>query len=593
MVEKAETKEPTTAPEVPFADQHVEEHDDTEGTGELKAETKEPVEDKPEPTPEPVKKDDHITLQSPTTLKAKIKRFIKAWWNNPKARWGTIAGLAVVLLVIGIIPTSRYFVLNTVGVRASASVTVLDESTQQPLKNVQVSLAGQSAKTDNNGTAKVQHIKLGRTILQINRVAFAQVNKPVTIGLGSNPLGTMSIQPTGEQYTFVVTDFLSTKPINDAEAINGESEAIGNENGEVRLTLDDVNEQNIEVTIKAEGYRDEVLSISPADKSLKQVQMVPARKHAYISKRSGKYDVYASNVDGKNETLLLAGSGYERNDLVLAPNPSSSVVAFASTRDNVRNKDGYLLTTLSTIDTQTGQKTDLGQSERIQLVDWIGDRLVYVQVAAGASANNPNRQRLISYDVKTGDRKELASSNYFNDVLTAAGAIYYAPSDYNQSSPVAFYKLNADGTGKQNLLNKPTWNIFRIKYDQLNLSVAQDWYDYKLGNAQAAKISGPPADLKNRLYRDSADRQFSLWVDSRDGKGVLLNYDVNSKQDKILRTQSGLSNPISWLNKNYIIYRINTDQETADYVLNLEGGEPRKIKDVTNTNGLDQWYYYQ
>lgn len=557
-------QEPTTAPEVPVEHLHVEEH-----------------EAKPEKSAE------HKSFRD------KLKHAIKAWWNNPKARYGTLAGLAVFILVIGVIPTTRYFVLNNVGVRASAKVVVLDESTQQPLKNVQVTLRNTTVKTDSDGVAKVEHLKLGPTQLVVNRVAFEKVERSVTLGLGSNPLGDVSIKPTGEQYTFIVTDFLSTQPINKAEASSGEATAAGDEKGEVRLTLEQLDEQNFEVTVKAEGYRDEILSINPTDQSIKQVQMVPARKHAYISKRSGKYDIYAANVDGKDETLLLSGSGFERDDIVLAPSSTASVVALVSTRDNVRNREGYLMSTIAVINTQSGEKVDLGQSERIQLVDWIGDRIVYVQVAAGASANNPNRQRLMSYDYKTGDKKELAASNYFNDVVTASGAIYYAPSDYQQTTPAAFYKINADGTARQTLLNKQTWNIFRIKYDQLNLSVGQDWYDYRLGSSQAGKISGPPADLKNRLYRDSADKQSSLWVDGRDGKGVLLKYDVNTKQDKILRTQSGLSNPISWLSNNYVIYRIHTDQETADYVLNLDGGEPRKIKDVSHTSGLDQWYYYQ
>ena len=81
-------------------------------------------------------------------------------------------------------------------------------------------------------------------------------------------------------------------------------------------------------------------------------------------------------------------------------------------------------------------------------------------------------------------------------------------------------------------------------------------------------------------------------MDQRDGKGVLLDYDVTNKTEKTLKTASGLNTPIRWVSSNTLVYRVHTNQETADYVLNIDGGEARKIKDVYNSSGIDQWYYY-
>ena len=67
---------------------------------------------------------------------------IKDLWQNPKKRKIVIGSTVAVIFFIAIIPSSRYFVLNTVGVRSSASVRVLDQSTGQPLKNVTVQIAG-------------------------------------------------------------------------------------------------------------------------------------------------------------------------------------------------------------------------------------------------------------------------------------------------------------------------------------------------------------------------------------------------------------------------------------------------------------------
>jgi hypothetical protein len=391
----------------------------------------------------------------------------------------------------------------------------------------------------------------------------------------------------------MVSDFLSGKALAKVEASSGQASALSDSKGLIKLTIDQKDDKPIEVSIKGEGQREEKLTLGVGDKATHALKLVSARKHAFISKRSGKLDVYSIDIDGKNEKKVLPATGSERDDIVMVPHPTTDVVALVSTRDNKRNTDGFLLSSLILLDLKTGKTIDVAQSEKVQIVDWVKDRLVYVKIAAGASAAAPTRHRLTSYDYKEESSKELAASNYFNDVISVAGKIYYASSSAYQTGNGAYlYQVYPDGSSRQTLLDKEVWNMFRTGYDQLALSVQQDWYGYKLGESKAAKQNSAPTNLTSRLYIDSADGRHSLWVDSRDGKGVLLAYDRGSKEDKQLRSQSGLKNPVYWLNDNVVVYRINTDQETADYALSLNGGEPVKIRDVTNTGGVDRWYYY-
>lgn len=527
-------------------------------------------------------------------LKEKIKRFFRAWWENRYARWGTIIGLILMVIVLAIVPNTRYFFLNIIGVRGSASLSVLDESTQLPLKNIHVKIANQSGLTDSEGKLKLYKIKLGKTQIAIEKRAFATKTIPVTIGWGSNPQGDITLKAVGTQYIFTATDFLSKKAIDKAEASSGEATAIADKNGKITLTIDtaEAGDDALPVTIKALGYRDEQLKLDLNAKTEQKVEMVPARKQVFISNRTGKYDVYKIDVDGKNEKLVLAGTGNERNDMTLVPHPADEEVALVSTRDNLRNKDGYLLSTLSLINLGDNSAKSVAQSERIQIIGWIGDRLLYVQIAAGASASNPKRSRLMSYDYKTADKQEIASANYFNDVILVSGSVYFAPSTSYQNESVGLIKSNADGKTKKTIINQEVWNIFRISYDKLNLSIAQSWYEYKLGDEAPTKLAITPANPRSRVYVDNNGSKHSLWVDQRDGKGVLLDYDVTAKTEKTLKTASGLNTPIRWVSSNTLIYRVHTNQETADYVLNIEGGEARKIRDVYNSSGIDQWYYY-
>lgn len=554
--------------------------------------------DTPEPASEPVEHtDDQVdTPETRVEKRSKWQKFRQGWhnwWHNPLKRHLTIAGILLAVVATFGIPTSRYFVLNNLGVRSQASMVVIDDSTRQPLKNVKVVFSGQSVQTNSDGRANFANIKLGKQTLVVEKRAFAELKKNVTIGWGSNPLGEVSIMPTGSQYSFEVTDFLSGKSLAKVEAVSGDFDAQSDEKGLIKLTIEDNGEATTaEVLISLDGYRVETVNLDLNNKDVVKVAMVPAQQHVFVSKRSGRYDIYKIDADGNNETKILSGSGAERDDLVLVPHPTNGYVALVSTRENIRNSSGFLLSTLTLIDPLQNVPSKIAQSEQIQIIDWIKDRLVYVQITEGASAVNPDRQKLMSYDIASGKSTELAKANYFNDVISVNGAIYYAPSATYSDDAAAFFKISPDGTSKKIIHDQEVWNIFRTEYDLMVISSGSDWYSLVISSGKLTKLSGEPPNLKARIYVINPDGTQALWTDDRDGKGVLLDLDVATNQDKILLQRSGLQNPVRWLNANTVVFRVSTSQETADYVLSLDGGDAQKIKDVTKSAGIDRWYYY-
>lgn len=537
--------------------------------------------------------DEKIASAFQPPVKKSFGQKLRAFFGRKAVRTGLLLLLLVALAATIAVPEARYRVLNIAGVRSSASLVVLDDSTQQPLRGVSVKLAGNEAVTDQEGRAVFTDLKLGQTELVIEKRAFAAIQKQLIIGWGSNPLDDVQLRPTGSQYSFTVTDFLSGKPVAKVEAVSNEASALSNEKGEIKLTIDAADETEREVVISGPGYREEKIILDLNQKESLPVVLVPERKHVFISNRSGRYDVFKIDIDGRNEKIVLPGTGSERDDMVLVAHPTEEIAALVSTKDNKRNDDGFLLSTLTVLNLKEETTKTVAISERIQIIDWAGSRIVYVQVKEGASGNSPDRHKLVSYDYKSGEFKDLAASNYFNDVMVADAKIYFAPSStYVGASAAGLFRIEADGSNKQTILDKEVWNIFRTTYDRLTLAVQQDWYELRLGDTKAGKISGEPPSQKSRVYIDSPYTNRSLWVDLRDGKGVLLAYDSEDNKDEIIRTQSGLRQPVRWLSKNVIIYRINTEAETADFALSTDGGEPKKIRDVTNTSGVDNWYFY-
>lgn len=531
----------------------------------------------------------------PLTLKERIQAFFAAWWHNKLARYATLTVLVIGMGTAAVIPGSRYFMLNSVGVRAAASLTILDSTNDLPLKNVHVSLGGKAARTNQDGVVRMDGLKLGTQEMTIRQLGFAPVSRAVTLGLGSNPLGEVELKAVGTQFTFKLTDYVSGKPVGNAEVTSGDASAQSDDKGEVVLTVGGIESSRIDVIITAGGYRTEKVSIDTNSTKPTEVVMVTKYKEVFVSKQSGKYDVYKVDIDGKNRKLLLAGTGNERPQIAVLVHPGGDVVAVVSSRDTKRNQDGYLLDTLTLIDIEDGSTLTLEHSERIQLIDWIGDRLTYVKVKAGTSAGNAERTQLMSYDYNTTTRLQLASANAFTGIISAKGSLYYLTANYySGNTQPQFFKINPDNTAKQSLLTAAQlWNLTRSGYDDLLLTSSPNWYSYRLGESSVKKLSQQPANAsESRFYLDAPGGKRALWTDDRDGKGVLLMYDSTTKKDTVITSQSGLTSPLRWLDGRTAVYRVVTSTETASYVISLEDGStPKKITDMTNTASQSQSYY--
>ena len=395
-----------------------------------------------------------------------------------------------------------------------------------------------------------------------------------------------------------MSDYLSGKPVANAEVVSSDDvSARSDKQGKVVLTLGSLNPEDLRVKVAAGGYRDENLTLTvPTDETpaeVRQVGLVSNRKEVFISKQTGNYDLYKIDIDGKNKQVLLAATGLENGGLQVVANRDGDEAALVSRRDNTHNQDGYPLQSLTLVDVKKGTTLTLDHSERIFIVDWLGDRLIYAKVKAGASAGNPDRYQLMSYDFKTTERLQLAAANYLTGVLSAKGKLYYAASN-NYAGGVSFLgRINPDASDKKVILSgTDIWNISRVSSDTLSIKTMDSYYSYKFGDEKARKVVAPPPGAEEgHFFLDSPDGTQSVWVDTRDGKGVLLRSDAETGKDTVLATQFGLCPPLRWLNDNTIIYRVGIPGEIADYVVSLDGGAPRKIVDLTSTAGLGNWTF--
>ena len=522
----------------------------------------------------------------------RIKNFFKAWWGNKLARYGTFLLILVALGIVGGVPATRYYVLNGIGVRSGASLTIVDDVTLLPLKNVMVEIGGQKSRTNADGVVRLSGLELGPQSLSVSQVGFASLNETVVLGLGSNPLGDYKLMAVGIQFRVTAVDYLTDKPLKGATLESEQSNAKADEKGQITLTIDAGETEIRDATLSADGYRSEKLILEPGERQNRTLKLVQNHTYVYVSKQSGTYDVYRSDIDGKNRKLLLAGSGNEDDNITVVQSPGTDLAAIVSRRTTLHNQDGYPLQTLTMIDVDKGTTLALEQSESLRIVDWRDGRIVYLKTRAGASAGAPDRQQLISYNYETHARQQLASANDFRAVLPVKGMLYYATSNNYQGGVSQFARIRSDNTGKQIIVDKTDfWGTVRTDYDTLRLITPQNTQVYKFGDTSVKQAAGGGQSQAGRYYFDSDDQKHAAWIDNRDGKGTLLVTDLTTGKDVVVTAQAGLSLPLTWLDDSTLVYRIYKTDETADYAVSLKGGAPKKMSDVTNSVGLAPFTY--
>ncbi len=526
-----------------------------------------------------------------------VARFVAgigSWWQQAKLRNSIIAAVVVLMIIIVAVPTPRYAMLNTVGVRATASLSVIDSETKLPLKEVNVSLGDKQLLTDDSGAVVLDGVRLGTQKLTIEKSAYDTYTQDIQIRVGSNNIATVELVSVGTSFKFELSDWLTNEPIKGAEVTFESNAAFADDTGLVTLNTPDNTSDSITVVAKAPGYADKEVTINTQEEVVTEVKMVVDRYHTFVSKRDGTYDVYRIRADGSDEKRLLEGSGNERSDIRFDSSPSGKKAVLVATRDrNIKNSDGYVMSGLYLIDVLSGEFEKLDSSERIDIVGWIGETVVYVKVQAGASGRNPERHRLVTLNTGTKQLSQIAASNYFNDVLVANDYVFYAPSDAYKQNPRAFlFRSNADGSSIETVFEKTVWTILRTGYNEIIFDSEQTWYQGEVERIYNVELDARPTNFASRLYTENPSGSRAAWVDTRDGQGTLILVDTTSEKENTLVTQGGLRNPVVWLDDTHLMYRVVTSTETADYVISTQGGDAVKITNVTNVSGADRWYYY-
>ena len=496
-----------------------------------------------------------------------------------------IVGFVILTVMVGLsIPSSRYIGLNLVGLTTRSVFTILDGETNRPIPGVKVGLSGKKTVSDQNGKVELNGLKHGKTKLKITHPGFAQFDKEVVLGFGTNNLEKIKLDTEGTRFILVVKDKFTNKPIANVEIKHDDSSVVSDKDGKAQLVIEPTDDKKVSIKVEAANYSNESFNVD-----------TEATEEHFISQRDGKFGVYSMSLDGKNEKLLVKPTGNEEKEMRLSVDPSGKVMALVSTRAGERDKDGLLLQNLDIIDLKTAKLTTLATSERIDLLDWTSNKLIFMSQKPGADKNDKNKTVIRNYEIGNLEANEIASSNYFQDVLIADGLIYYIPFDSSRNAIGGLVSVNVDGSNRIDIArNKNISKLFRNRHGGLVYEVYSDkseWFSFDFLSRKNEKLPGKPANLEERIYQVSPDRKKAAFVEERDGQGVLLVTDTESDVAAVAATQSGLQQPLQWLRSDLLVYRVVTTDETADYLLNLNDNKSQKLGNVYHADGIDRYSY--
>jgi hypothetical protein len=551
--------------------------------------------------------------------------------NTPKRPWykkllnkkAVIIAVIVIAVLAGlsIIPQTRYPIFGLFW-KQNYEIVLLDSQTNHPVTAATITLAGQTATTDNKGDAHIK-VKVGHQLLIISKKYYANLSSNVLVPLHSHGTKTFSLTATGRQIPVTVINRINAQPIENAIVKAAGSEAHTDSKGQVTIVLP-ADQSSIPATISAGGYNDSsaVIQITTQTTSLNSFQLTPSGKVYFLSKLSGKIDVVKTNLDGTDRQTVLAGTGFEDDqNTVLLASRDWKYLALDSIRSSGGNAE------LNLIDTTNGDSlTNIDKGDAIfTSVGWLNDDFIYLVLRKNVQSWQSNAASIKSYNAQTGKlialdgTKATGTSNidakyenlFSSNIYLVGSQIIYAKTWYLYPGYLSvpgeqntLNSINADGSGKKVVATLDATNTYfssLLLYKPLLLYVQTAssstdqtlFYTYDSSGTYSKSTDPQASTYFNQTYPTylvSPSGNKTFWSEPRDGKNTLFVGDKAGQNQKQIASLSDYV-VYGWYSDNYLLVSKNSSEL---YILPVEGGTALKITDynkpVQNFNGYGGGY---
>ena len=485
--------------------------------------------------------------------------------------------LLVALLLVAVIfavPMTRYALVGTF-MKKQTLITVVDELSGKPVSEAVVHFGRQDAKTDSKGVAKLDGVSVGDHPLSVEKKYYATAESSYLVPINGEAKTTIKLKATGRVATVTVLNTISDKPLEGATVKIGDTIATTDDAGvaSVALATKD-SDQSGEVTLK--DYVSATLSVNTKDIApTVEVKLAPAGKLYFLSNRTGGYDVMSSSLDGKDQQVVVKGTGKEvSHELQLLSAPSRNYLAYTTRRGGEQTPSVYIVNTAS------GAMEKVENSAGATPIGWIGDTFYFSTYNYNNGTMVDKRTQLIGYAAANkqstvvdsskldGDQNSYAELAVGYNFQLIGDRIYYAKcwnySWYYGGSVDRKASLMAVVDGKATSLKdipqngqaycdtvatKPGMIYYRLTYANDNHS---DSFRYQPGKAvESVQVNDGELYNNRYTYLTSPSGKKTFWTETRDGKKVSFIGDADGKNEQQVAASY---EAYGWFGDDYVLY---------------------------------------
>ncbi len=564
---------------------NIEDHEDAFNEGEVKSDV--PIaEPGPSKKPEKPEKPEEMKINKPP--KSRLGRLIRS-----KKFWLVfVLVLLALAAALWFIQETRVWIVNTAGLRVP--VTVNTRTAAEPgqpsavLQKTMVNLNSDQAESDDKGQARFNS-KYGEVNVTAQKNGYETAQKsdfydfdPFFGLLGARTDGReqqldLQLKSVGIPLKFKVIDWVSGQPITSGEFKIGDVVATPDENGVVGIKIPPTDETKVSVSVKVNGYNDKQTDLIVQTDPVQQLALVPVGRDYFISKSSGQFGVYSSNLDGSDVEQVIAPTANETSAVNFSISPDGKYGVLASTRDGKHDAGGNLVQKLYTVKMADGTLSAQDEGLWFNFADWANNTLVYT------TSSKAGEQRLASLDASGNKKTDLGTAADYSHVRVSLNSAVYilnnpAGSENAANNPELRVVPVAGGVEK-NIGNKVA-DVTQTTYDRVAYRTPDNaWHQYDLNAATLSGSITPTSTGRIFLSSTSADGQTRLFIDKVNGVSTVFTQSVATSKETKLYGTAGLAGPLRWAG-NLAVFRADSAQ-TADYVQQISSTEPKKIGDIT------------
>lgn len=538
-------------------------------------------------------------------------------WTQYKAkRKITVpATIALFLIILFGVPVTRYGILGVI-VKNDVQVTIIDSETNVPVSGVDVSLRGKFAKTDGEGKATLNGVRVGSGELKATKKYYKDTTAKVLTGLKSKPKA-VKLEATGRQLPVHIVNKITGENIAGVAIRVADTEAQTDQNGETTVVLP-ASQQKMEAKLSKDGFNEITVQITVNNATVKDntFGLTPSGKVYFLSKKTGTIDVVKTDLDGSNRQTVLAGTGSEEDgNTILLASRDWKYLALHSRRDGTR-------ASLYLIDTSSDKLVEIDSGDAsFSPIGWSGHHFAYTVLRTNIPAWQPKATALKTYNADTLQLQTIDETNAegssSNDYAAESLSNVYILKDtllYTKNWNAGYYSayrlagkrmgiygVKSDGSNKQTLKdfdagNSAYFNAVLSSPGEVYYGVygsVEAFYEYEDGKLSETKDFNNSAFGKfYATYLVSPTGNASFWYEPRDGKNTLFIGNIDGENGKELASLSEYV-PYGWFTDNYLLMSKNSSELFIQPVGGAGArGQVLKISDYHKPNYSFQGYGY-